>query len=219
MKRKLFIFFIVLTLIQVQALGFSLFKKKKPLLNENEPLKGYYGTLPDLTVQFKELKENKTIENLYDSKDEINKENLLKAPLDNQKYLEIIIKKPKETEFMLDIFDIRNIIEKLNKCINTTNDIQIFNSLNSHLIDNIAYVERKYKGKVEENYQLYKTLLNLSKESVQISTLRLEAQTYSKYMLYQGQGEKYKPENIQKQIDEYKKKLNNVLSEIQELIL
>ena len=86
---------------------------------------------------------------MYDSKKELDTENLLKAPLENRKYVDIIIKKPKETDFMLDVFDIKSIIEKIIKCIDTTNEIQKFNSLNSSLIDNIAYVERKYKGKIQ----------------------------------------------------------------------
>lgn len=219
MKKNFFLLFLILAIFQSCCFGFSFFKKKKPLLHEEEPLKGYYGTLPDLTEQFRELNENKNIEHLYDSKQELNRDNLLKAPLDNKKYVDIIIKKPKETEFMLDIFDIKHIIEKLTKCINTSNDIQRFNSLNSNLIDNIAYVEKKYKGKVEENYQLYKTLLDLSKESRTLSALRMEAQTYSKYMMYSGEGAKYKPENIKKQIELYQKSLLKTLNQIQELIL
>ncbi|OLA95131.1 MAG: hypothetical protein BHW64_00260 [Candidatus Melainabacteria bacterium LEY3_CP_29_8] len=192
MKKNFFLLFLIFAIFQSSCFGFSLFKKKKQLLHEEEPLKGYYGTLPNLTEQFRELNENKNIEHLYDSKQDLNRDNLLKAPLDNKKYVDIIIKKPKETEFMVDIFDIKNIIEKLKKCIDTTNDIQRFNSLNSNLIDNITYIEKKYKGKVEENYQLYKTLLNLAKESRTLSTLRMEAQTYSKYMMYSGEGAKYK---------------------------
>lgn len=219
MKKNIFLLFLIIIFFPSSTFGFSLFRKKQPLLHETEPLKGYYGTLPNLTEQFRELNENKTIEHLYESKQELNRDNLLKAPIDNKKYVDIIIKKPKETEFMLDIFDIKHIIEKLRKCIDTTNDIQRFNSLNSNLIDNIAYVEKKYKGKVEENYQLYKTLLNLSKESRSLSALRMEAQTYSKYMMYSGEGAKYKPENIKKQIENYQKSLIKTLNEIQELIL
>ena len=219
MKSKILLLFLILIFFQSSTFGFSLFKKKQPLLHQTEPLKGYYGTLPDLTEQFRELNENKTIKNLYDSKKELDSENLLKAPLENRKYVDVIIKKPKETDFMLDAFDIKNIIEKLIKCIDTTNEIQRFNSLNSNLIDNIAYDERKYKGNVEENYKLYKLLLTLSKESRNISTLRMEALTYSKYMLYSGAGAKYRPENIKKQTDHYKQSLNGILNEIQELIL
>ena len=219
MKKNIFLLFLIIIFFPSSTFGFSLFRKKQPLLHETEPLKGYYGTLPNLTEQFRELNENKTIEHLYESKQELNRDNLLKAPIDNKKYVDIIIKKPKETEFMLDIFDIKHIIEKLRKCIASTNDIQRFNSLNSNLIDNIAYVEKKYKGKVEENYQLYKTLLNLSKESRSLSALRMEAQTYSKYMMYSGEGAKYKPENIKKQIENYQKSLIKTLNEIQELIL
>ena len=219
MKKKFFLVFIILAIFQTSCFSISILKKKKPILHEDEPLKGYYGTLPNLTEQFRELNENKTIENLYESTQELNTDNLLKAPLDNKKYVDIIIKKPKETEFMLDIFDIKHIIDKLRKCIDTTNDIQRFNSLNSNLIDNIAYIENKYKGKVEENYRLYKILLNLSKESRDLSALRMEAQTYSKYMLYSGDGAKYKPENIKKQIENYKKSLLKTLNEIEKLIL
>lgn len=219
MKSKILLLFLIIIFFQSSTFGFSLFKKKQPLLHETEPLKGYYGTLPDLTEQFRELNENKTIQNLYDSKKELDTENLLKAPLENRKYVDIIIKKPKETDFMLDVFDIKSIIEKIIKCIDTTNEIQKFNSLNSSLIDNIAYVERKYKGKVEENYKLFKMLLILSKESRNISTLRMESQIYSKYMLYSGEGAKYRPENIKKQTDHYKQSLNGILNEIQELVL
>lgn len=219
MKKKIFLLFLIVIFFPSSTFGFSLFRKKQPLLHETEPMKGYYGILPDLTEQFQQLNENKTIENLYNSKQELNRNNLLEAPLDNTKYVDIIIKKPKETEFMLDVLDIKQVIDKLLKCINTTNEIQRFNSLNSNLVDNITYVEKKYKGKVEEQYQLYKLLLILSEETRALAILRMEAQTYAKYMLYSGEGEKYKPENIKIQTELYKKKLHQILNEIEELIL
>lgn len=223
-KKDLSIFLIILISffsINLKGFSFSLFKfnKKNKQQAIEDVNKGYVGTLPDLKEEFKKLTPKTESSGPFKSSIEMEKEKLKKAPIENKQYVNIILKQRKKNEFSTDVYDIYLILLKLQQSSKTDKEnIGRFIAKINNLIDNIAYIENKYGNKVEKNYVVYKNLLNLSKLSRNVATLRYEAQTYSKYMLYTTEeGIKYHPDKIKKQMDILDKEIEKSIELIRNL--
>lgn len=173
---------------------------------------GYNGTLPNIEAEFA-YKKN-TPETSAPPFTPVEKENdldLKPIPRDNKSYLEIIIKKDKSSQYLNDTNDVILILEKLKNCIEQKQDIQMFNAIVSSLIDNIEVIKTEYKGKPEGNYISYKNLIKLSILARNVAVLRTESLVYTQYLPYSSSGAVYKPQNIEKQINNLLKSIDQTL--------
>ena len=192
-----------------QALAFGK-KKKKEHAND----KGYYGKLPNINGEFGEERKSKETKSpiiLDENSFNVNEKDMKPAPLDNTQYIDVIVKKGTTSEFVNDINELVPILQKLRACVEQEKDIQKFNAIVSNYIDNVAYIETKYKNKPEMYYTSYERISDTSKYLRKVAITRTEAQTYAKYLGYHEVDGAYSPENI-------KRLLENTLTEIEDTL-
>ena len=176
---------------------------------------GYVGTLPDVEAEFAYLKKerNEKASSPY-SVEELDKQNeskLKPIPRDDDSYVDIVIKRDKTSKYTNDINSVIIILEKLRKCLNTNQDIQMFNAIVSNLIDNIEYIHSEYKDKPECNYNSYNRLLIFSSEARETATFRTRVQALQKYMPYNSSDNIYTKENLEKRLDSLLKNVNETI--------
>lgn len=172
---------------------------------------GYVGTLPDVEAEFSYMKKEKneqavspyTVEEL----DKVNEQKLKPIPLDDENYVDIIIKRDKTSAYTNDLNSIIRILEKLRRCLNTNQDIQMFNAIVSNLIDNIEYIHNEYKNKAESNYLSYKRLLELEVQARETATFRMNGLAILKYKPYTSKDNIFTKENLEEKLESL---LNNV---------
>ncbi len=172
---------------------------------------GYVGTLPDVEAEFSYLKKEHSVKAAAPySVEELDKQNEAKLkpiPRDNENYVDIIIKKDKTSAYTKDVNNVIIILEKLRKCINTDNNIQMFNAIVSNLIDNVEYIRVEYQNKPEENYLSYNKLIELSKQARETATFRTQGRAVEKYLPYTSIDNIYTKENLDNKMNSL---LNNV---------
>lgn len=172
---------------------------------------GYVGTLPNIEAEFSYLKkehsEKTTAPFSVEELDKQNEASLKPIPRDNDNYVDIIIKKDKTTQYLKDVNSIILILEKLRKCLNNEQDIQIFNAISSNLIDHIEYVKQEYKDKPESNYLSYNRLILISNQVRDTATFRTQGQLSQKYLPYTSSNNIYTKENLNNKLQSL---LNNV---------
>ena len=110
MKKIIAILLIIIFLCPLPALAFG--KKKKKLEG-----KGYYGNLPSIQSEFGEER-NKTKETqspiiLNNDSFDINSKDMKEAPLNNSKYVDVIVKKGSTSDYVNDINELVPILKKL----------------------------------------------------------------------------------------------------------
>ncbi len=172
-------------------------KQKKEVLS-NYQYKGYYGTLPNIEREFEYLKQgNKktSLDGKY--KDTlIDEMNLQKSPLQDDLFLDVILKKEKDTKYTKDVLRFIPIFEKFKTCISENCSIQKFNA-NVNVIDLYARrLEKDYGYAPESASESYYLIRNVAYLSKLQGNLKYEANFYSKYMPLQGSI--YSKENIEK---------------------
>lgn len=173
---------------------------------------GYNGTLPNIEAEFAYKRTAPETSNPpFTPIENQNDIDLKKIPRDKKSYLEIIIKKDKSSQYLNDTNDVILLLEKLKKCIEQEQDIQMFNAIVSSLIDNIDLIKTQYKGKPEANYISYKNLMGLSTQARNVAVLRTEGQIYTKYLPYSSSGAVYTPQNIEKQVNNLLKSVDQSL--------
>lgn len=162
--------------------------------------KGYYGSLPKIDKEFgDEKKKDKATHSpiiLNEGSFDVNSKEMKEAPLNNNQYIDVIVKKGSTSEYVNDINELVPILKKLRECIEQGKDIQKFNAIVSNYIDNVAYIENKYKNKPELYYVSYERISDTAKYVKKVAITRTEAQTYNKYLGYQEINGAYSPENI-----------------------
>lgn len=176
---------------------------------------GYVGTLPNIEAEFsylrKDISEKTTAPFSVEELDKQNAEKLKPIPRDNDSYVDIIIKKDKTPQYFKDVNSVIIILEKLRKCLNTEQDIQIFNAIVSNLIDNVEYIRIEYKDKPESNYISYARLINISAEAREVANFRTQGLVVQKYLPYTSSKNVYTKENL-------KDKLDNLLNNVNETL-
>ena len=176
---------------------------------------GYVGTLPDVEAEFAYMKKDRSekaaapysVEQL----DKQNENKLNPIPIDDDNYVDIIIKKDKTSAYTNDLIAVVKILEKLRKCINTNQNIQMFNAIVSNLIDNIEYIHTEYKDKPECNYLSYNKLLELSQQARETASFRVKIQAVSKYLPYTSSNNIYTKENLDKKLEELLSCVNDTI--------
>lgn len=177
---------------------------------------GYVGTLPDVEAEFSYMKKQKTPERAsapysVEQLDNQNAERLKPIPRENDTYVDIIVKKDKTTKYLKDVNDVIIILEKLRKCINTEQSIQVFNAVVSNLIDNVEYIKTEYKDKPEENYLSYNRLIVISDEAREVATFRMQGLAAQKYLPYTSSNNVYTKENLNDKIEKLLVNVNETL--------
>ena len=173
--------------------------------------KGYAGTLPDLEKNIKP-KQNKVTTPIFESQKGFNDPAELKpVPKDNPAFINIIEKKDKTSEFVIDANEIIPIIEKLADCIEENGSVQLFNTRANVLAMNIDHLMKKYDGQPESYYESFKKLVEVNRSVKTVALLRKEAQVYQRYLAYQTTGSIYNPENINQQLQYLLEELNTAV--------
>ena len=176
---------------------------------------GYVGTLPDIDAEFSYMKK-KTPEKAQapfsvKELDEKTQQSLKPIPREDDSYIDIIVKKDKTTKYLKDVNGVIIVLEKLRRCLNTNQDIQMFNAIVSNFIDNVEYIRVEYKDKPESNYLSYNRLLVISQHSREVANFRTQGYATQKYMPYTSDKNIYTKEALEA-------KLETLLNEVNETI-
>ena len=213
MKKIIAILLIIIFLCPMPADAFG--KKKKKSQG-----KGYYGNLPSIQSEFGEER-NKTKETqspiiLNNDSFDINSKDMKEAPLNNSKYVDVIVKKGSTSEYVNDLNELVPILKKLRECVEQGKDLQKFNAIVSNYIDNVAYIEKKYKNQPEVYYVSYERISDMAKFVKKVAITRTEALTYNKYLGYEEVDGVYSPENINNLLENTLIEIEDTLDAIKE---
>ena len=99
----------------------------------------------------------------------------------------------------------------MQKCIEKNGSIQKFNAIASSIIDHADYMSKKYENSPERYYISFAKLQNIAQQARALATLRCESQVYIKYLTYQGEGQMYSQQNIDRQIQIFENELDNAI--------
>lgn len=178
---------------------------------------GYVGVLPDVLEKFQKM-QPKYAPAEFQSVDGFNDQNQIKpVPRDNPAFVNIILKTDKTSQYVNDINDLVQIVQKLENALETKVDVQKFNAVSNYLNDNIEYLRNKYRNKSEENYISFVRLMQLNNHVQAVSLLRSESALYSPYIPYSDKGYIYKPNVIEQQMNYLLKEVQDVLIVLQEV--
>lgn len=185
-------------------------KKDKALEAELQG-KGYAGSLPNLKQNIKPKEEKVTTPIFESQKDFINPSELKPVPKDNPAFINIISKKDKTSQFIVDANEIIPLIERLADTIEDESSVQLFVTRANVLTMNIDHLNSKYEGQPESYYEAFKKLMEVNRFVKTVSQLRREAVTYQRYLAYQTSGSIYNPENINQQLQYLLEELNSTV--------
>jgi hypothetical protein len=209
MKRIVIAFIILCFAMPSQA---AFWNKKQKIPESELQGKGYAGTLPDIKTVLPPPKEDKASKPIFESQKGFdNPADLKPVPKDNPAFIDIITKKDKTSEYVVDANEIIPMIEKLVDCIEEDGNVQLFVTRANVLTMNIDHLITKYDGQPESYYESFKKLLEINRYTKSLSQLRREAVTYQRYLAYQSTGSIYNPENINQQLQYLLEELNNTI--------
>ena len=190
---------------------FSKFKKEKKSNPEEQT--GYYGTLPNISRDFAYKKQvaNTTseIDAKIPTKEELDNENLKPAPFDDALFLDVIVKKEKNSQYVNDIQKTKFALNNLKKCIEEQGDIQRFNACVNVIDLYVQNLKTKYKDKSESLKESYIDILSTNYYAKLLGNLMYDANYYSRY-IPTNQG-KYSKENIANEQKELLAKINKTI--------
>ncbi len=176
---------------------------------------GYVGTLPDVESEFsylrKEHSDKATAPYSVEELDKQNEQQLKPIPRDNDNYVDIIVKKDKNSKYINDVNNVIIILEKLRKCLNTNQSIQMFNAIVSNLIDNVEYIRTEYQEKPESNYLSYNKLIEISSQARAAANFRTQGLASAQYIPYTSTDNVYTKEALEQ-------KLENLLNDVNDTI-
>lgn len=160
--------------------------------------KGYYGTIPDINKDFEHKKEaTQTIPQKQYSEKDLKDGLLLDAPLNDPLFLDVIIKKDKNSDYVNDLMKIKETLEKLRECIKNDASIQFFNA-NVNVLDlQTTNLEKKYQYSAYAQTNSYYAVRHVNYSAKVLGNLKFDANFYSRYMPIQDSV--YAPKNIKEQ--------------------
>ncbi|MCQ2744057.1 MAG: hypothetical protein MJ230_04580, partial [bacterium] len=133
------------------------------------------------------------------------------VPKDNPAFIDIISKKDKTSEYVIDVNEIISLMEKLVDCIEDDGDTQLFVTRANVLTMNIDHLSAKYDGQPESYYESFKKMQEVNRYTKTLAQLRREAIVYQRYLAYQSAGSIYNPETINQQLQYLLEELNNAI--------
>ncbi len=179
----------------------KLFKKKKKQPAESQ--NGYYGELPEISKDFNYKKSTNftTSEDEYkiptieELENEINKEKLKQAPVDDALFIDNILKtKDTTSEYIKDLQKTKYAFSNLKKCIEEQGSIQRFNACVNMIDLQVKNFEEKYKNSSDSLKESYKSVLSTNYHSKVLGNLLYDSNYYARY-IPTSQG-KYSQNNI-----------------------
>lgn len=183
-------------------------------IGANAPLtdvRGYVGTLPDLTRTHSAKEARKDKVEVRPAKD-FNSENALKpVPRDNPAFVNIILKSDKTSQYVNDLNEFIPLLENIYDLIDNGSNVQIFNAKVFYLNKNADFFRDKYNNKPESHFISYKKLLELSMHAKSLALLRQEAERYNPYLAYGNAGYIYNPNNITEQLGYLKTEIEQTI--------
>ena len=187
--------------------------KKQKRKNKNETAtQGYYGSLPNVSQDFKY---KQTIPAKPSNPDalipqgKIDGENLKEAPTNDTLFLDVIVKKEKQSNYINDIQKTKFALMSLKKCIEEKGDIQRFNGCINMVDLYSKNLQEKYQNKSDSLRESYIDVLNTNYQAKVLGNLMYDANYYSRYVpVNQG---KYSKENIEAQKQMLLKRVNKTL--------
>ena len=180
---------------------------------EEEIPQGYYGTLPNIEEDFNYKKQSsptsKEIGIKIPDESELTEENLKPAPFDDALFLDMIIKKDPDSEYLQDIQKTKKALTNLKKCIEEKGDIQRFNA-NVNMVElHVQNLKKKYDDKSEALKESYIDVLNTNYYAKLLGNLKYDANYYARYIpTTEG---KYSKENILKEEEDLLNRINKTL--------
>lgn len=195
----------------------GLTKKEREELILKYQDKGYYGTLPNIEREFNYIKQKSKKTNFgVKYKDSIiEEENLQKAPLDDELFLDVILKKEKDTKFTKDVLKMIPLLNNFKNCIENNCDIQKFNA-NVNVIDLYTRrLEKDYGSTMDSQSEGFYLIQNLAYLAKLQGNLKYEANFYSKYMPLNGTI--YSKENVEKKDYELLIELDKTIFTLEQL--
>ncbi len=208
--KRIFIVLLCLILTVNSSFAFGFHKKKQNKEQMQEPKSGYNGSLPDIEQAFDGLRVKPKVPNsIYDYNTNLDKEMLEKIPLDNSKYVEIIMKKNEPSRFVLDVLDLIAILEKIKHTIDTNTDFQFYNAQVATLINQVNYFQDKYYGKSEFNVEDYQKLLAVCNKARDIAVSYSQRQLTEKYI--PTSNNPYKQDYINLQMKELSMDISDII--------
>ena len=137
---------------------------------------------------------------------------LLDAPLDDPLFLDVIIKKDKNSDYLNDLMKVKETLEKLKECINTNASIQFFNA-NVNVLDlQTKNLERKYQYTAYAQTNSYYAVRHVNYSAKVLGNLKFDANFYSRYMPLQDSI--YTPQNIRVQSNALLEEIDRTIFEI-----
>jgi len=180
---------------------------------EEEIPQGYYGTLPDIKSDFAYKKQAMPSSNQNDLEvipsEEIVEENLKPAPFDDALFLDMVIKKEKESDYVKDIQKTKLALSNLKKCIEEEGDIQRFNASVNMVEMYVQNLKAKYEDKSESFKESYIDVLNTNYYAKLLGNLKYDANYYARY-IPTNQG-KYSKDNISLEEEKLLNRINRTL--------
>ena len=207
---KKFIITLILFSVALPSQAWFWDRKDKALETELQG-KGYAGKIPDLNKNIKP-KEKKVATPIYESQKGFNDPADLKpVPEDNPAFLNIISKKDKTSQYVIDANEIIPLIERLADTIEEDLGVQLFVTRANVLTMNLDHLILKYEGQPESYYESFRKLMEINRSVKTLAQLRREAVTYQRYLAYQSTGSIYNPENINQQLQYLLEELNSAV--------
>ena len=207
--KKVLICLILLTITLPSNAAF--WNKKNKALEQELQGKGYAGNLPNIGEKIERSK-TKVTTPLFEAQEGFdNPAELKPIPKDNPAFINIIQKKDKTSQFVVDANEVIPMLEKLVDCIEDNESLQLFITKANLLTLNIDSLAEKYEGKPESYYESFRKLQEVNRYVKSISQLRKEAVTYQRYLAYSASGSIYNPENINQQLEYLLEELNTAI--------
>ena len=141
--------------------------------------------------------------------------NLQKSPIQDDLFLDVILKKEKDTKFTKDMLKMIPLLNNFKNCIENNCDIQKFNA-NVNLVDLYARrLEKDYASTPDSQSEGFYLVQNLAYLAKLQGNLKYEANFYSKYMPLTGTV--YSKENIEKKDYELLLELDKTIFTLEQL--
>lgn len=207
--KKVLICLILLTITLPSNAAF--WNKKNKALEQELQGKGYAGNLPNIGEKIERSKTKVTTPVFEAQEGFDNPAELKPVPKDNPAFINIIQKKDKTSQFVVDANEVIPMLEKLVDCIEDNESLQLFITKANLLTLNIDSLAEKYEGKPESYYESFRKLQEVNRYVKSISQLRKEAVTYQRYLAYSASGSIYNPENINQQLEYLLEELNTAI--------
>ncbi len=187
----------------------AFFKKDKV---DADTSRGYVGTLPDLTKEYKPS-ESGISTPIFDKTSTFHSENSIKPiPRDDPAFVNIILKKDSTSPYIADLQEFIDMLEQIFDSIENGENVQRFAARVYFLNINTDHFKQKYADRPESSYISYEKIIELSERAKAVSQLRTEAEKYKKYLAYSDTGTVYSPNNIDTQLSELKVSLEHAIN-------